>query len=401
MKSTVGFLIAGEPLPKHGSSIEKLESFIGERPFYDFLFGYLSKELQEQQDYDSAVPVCKLVELEQYSNVSGTAHRLVELFDTLPWLYKFSIKFKSFLSAIFPESTNRFEISETMSLVKPDDKFFEEYPLQSGIGGRDRYLFGGIYLPFFDPKEWDRESVYLQISTSGFVGKYVSTQTTEDVISTFKAFCGLSIAIRLLKVEYSYQIASPKMRFIIHRNIEGKWIIDETEELTENLSSTISDLVFHDLDGKLDNDPKKKLWMLTCLSKLKKVFRNKDQTETEKLILAGQWFFDSYLGRNELLSFVQTMVALEILLGDKAASDVMGLGELLRNRCAYLIGKNHTQHERILGDFKEIYDIRSKIIHRGKSRLTFRERELFNRLQWICRRVIQEEIELIAENAQQ
>jgi len=93
------------------------------------------------------------------------------------------------------------------------------------------------------------------------------------------------------------------------------------------------------------------------------------------------------------------MVALEILLGDKASSDIMGLGELLRNRCAYLIGKTHDQRQDILKDFKQIYEIRSKIVHRGKSKLTFNERGLFMNLQWLCRRVIQEEIELLKANA--
>ena len=49
--------------------------------------------------------------------------------------------------------------------------------------------------------------------------------------------------------------------------------------------------------------------------------------------------------------------------------------------------------------FKDIYDIRSRIVHRGKSRLTYRERVLFDTLRLMCRRVIQKEIELIAENA--
>jgi hypothetical protein len=57
---------------------------------------------------------------------------------------------------------------------------------------------------------------------------------------------------------------------------------------------------------------------------------------------------------------------MEILLGDKAASDLMGLGELLRNRCAYLISRNHAEREEILQDFKEIYAVRSHIVHAGK-----------------------------------
>jgi hypothetical protein len=120
--------------------------------------------------------------------------------------------------------------------------------------------------------------------------------------------------------------------------------------------------------------------------------------EAEKLRLAGKWLFDSYCGNNELLSFIQTTVSLEILLGEKSVSDLMGLGELLRNRCAYLIGNTHSQREEILDDFKKIYDIRSKIVHRGKSQLSRHERGLFHKLQWMTNRVIQEEIELIGKN---
>jgi hypothetical protein len=107
---------------------------------------------------------------------------------------------------------------------------------------------------------------------------------------------------------------------------------------------------------------------------------------------------DSCAGKNELLSFVQTAVALEILLGEEVKSDILGIGELLGNRCAYLIGKTHSQRKGILDDFKKSYDVRSRIVHRGKSRLALDERALFSKLQWMCKRVITEEIRLIVED---
>lgn len=77
----------------------------------------------------------------------------------------------------------------------------------------------------------------------------------------------------------------------------------------------------------------------------------------------------------------------------------MGLGELLRNRCAYLIGKSQEERLKLLLDFEEIYRIRSLIVHRGKNRLTGKERVLFSRLQYICRSVIQEEVNLLKADA--
>ena len=89
------------------------------------------------------------------------------------------------------------------------------------------------------------------------------------------------------------------------------------------------------------------------------------------------------------------MVAIEILLGDKQKASDIGLGNLISNRCAYLIGKSQTQRNDILKKFKKIYDIRSQIVHNGHSKLNSKEKDLFYTLQWICRRVIQEEVELV------
>lgn len=86
---------------------------------------------------------------------------------------------------------------------------------------------------------------------------------------------------------------------------------------------------------------------------------------------------------------------MEILLGDKAVSDLMGLGELLRSRCAYLISDTREEREMLLRDFGNIYKVRSNIVHAGKKRLNSEERRLFATLQWICRRVIHKETEML------
>ena len=117
--------------------------------------------------------------------------------------------------------------------------------------------------------------------------------------------------------------------------------------------------------------------------------------EYDKILNACKWFYEGHVGDNELLSFVQNTVVMEILLGDKSISDVIGIGELLRNRCAYLISNDDTERENILKDFNEIYNIRSKIVHRGKSKLFFNEKRLLNKLRFLCAKVIYKEISLI------
>src|SRR5207237_3357423 len=97
--------------------------------------------------------------------------------------------------------------------------------------------------------------------------------------------------------------------------------------------------------------------------------------KSESIQLAAQWFFDgSRDGQDELLKFVQTMIVLEILLGDKKVSDEIGLNELLRNRCAYLICKSDEDRVGVLDLFSKIYAVRSQIVHSGKHRLSMEER---------------------------
>lgn len=115
----------------------------------------------------------------------------------------------------------------------------------------------------------------------------------------------------------------------------------------------------------------------------------------DQIVIASQWLFDSYATRDELLSFVQSMVVLEILLGDKKTSDAIGVGELIRNRFAYLIGTNQKERTELMDDFNKIYRVRSQIVHSGKHRLTLEERMLFSRLRWMCLRLITKELELL------
>jgi len=110
---------------------------------------------------------------------------------------------------------------------------------------------------------------------------------------------------------------------------------------------------------------------------------------------AAQWLFDSYANKSSLLAFVQAAVSLEILLGEHSMSDIVGVGALLSNRCAYLIGDSSQEREVIMRDFARIYDTRSKIVHRGKSRLSHADQDDLYRLRQLCERVILKEAKLV------
>jgi hypothetical protein len=91
----------------------------------------------------------------------------------------------------------------------------------------------------------------------------------------------------------------------------------------------------------------------------------------------------------------QCHLAVETLLGDKTVSDQIDLGQLLANRCAYMLVKSHKERTGILAMFKEIYDTRSLIVHTGKPILAEKERRQLHHLRYLCGQLIRKELELM------
>ena len=387
-------------LPNSGTVPSLLSKYIGELPLFEFVFETISRELVENFGYDSETPLCYLAEIDGYNDLQHVATRLVEQFDSLPWKYTFSFELGSDISKIFQEHIDTFEISEDMKIRKSDSNFTEAYPPMSGIEKRDSSLSGSGFglLSLATVREWNPDAAFLQVSLDGFVGQYGNGEIIVNVEERIKAFCGLGIALRIFKIDSKHRTTPTKAKYYSHQLENEAWVALKKHELDYNESDTFHDLVLHDLDGKLDSQESITRWVRLKLKEVSVIFSSENEHKTHKLLLACQWLFESYSGKNELLSFVQTTVVIEILLGDKASSEQVGLGTLLRNRCAYLIGSSQKQRDDILKDFQEIYDVRSKIVHGGKSRLNYVEKTLLHKLQWMCRRVIQEEVRLLCKD---
>ena len=67
-------------------------------------------------------------------------------------------------------------------------------------------------------------------------------------------------------------------------------------------------------------------------------------------------------------AFLLFMIALESLV--LAESDTGELGYRLRVRVSHLLGRNRGARERVSSTVKNLYDIRSKIVHRGSHEVT-------------------------------
>lgn len=399
MSYLLGLFEAEEVLPKTGHLRDQLVEYVDDFPLTSFVSEMLATDLRERDKYLSDTPSIKLIELEGYGDTEKVAESLVECFESLPWQYTLSVMLPGSVHQVLSRFVTELPLSDQIRLIRPTRDFVERFPLKSEDEKRQKRIYGGGGILGFglapDP-EWIEDATYLQTDVEGFIGMYGSTLPASNAKILLRAFCGLAIAIRLFRIEPKYgafPFGSYKSHFFVHKRRGDGWEIDGKFDLEDRHSTTFNDIVLNDLDGKLDTEEKKVGWAKRGVTKMCTVFSSGEKGN--KIIRASQWLFDSYTPQDELLSFVQSIVVLEILLGDEDTSDEIGLGELLRNRCAYLIGESHHERSELLETFKKIYRVRSQIVHSGKSRLTPDERSLFSTLRWMCRRVIQEELSLL------
>ena len=393
-RTTSGLSKLDEILPENNSFRKELQKLVSDEPASDFVTDRISELLGEE--YDESAGRRSLVEIDRFGRPNELASNLIEEFESLPWRYTAFVRLPHNLSRWIAPAIGQsiFQLSENFCLLVPDDDFasyFSNPPNHSpekGLGGLGQLANDG---------KWSSKHVYIQGDLFGFVGFYSNTTPIEDFKFAVRAICGLGIANRLFHIRKTYYGGPRETQVVVFKCEDRDWKVRTNHSFSEEFSEEFESIEIN--NDLLNHAGKHRNYFIRKeLEKLATALQDFDRNEP--LIRAAQWLFDSYCGRNNLLAFVQATVALEILLGDKAFSDVIGLGKLLGNRCAYLIGITRTQRDEVLKDFERIYDTRSKIVHRGKNRLTASERTDLLTLRWMCARVIQEELKLIKKDAE-
>jgi hypothetical protein len=317
----------------------------------------------------------------------------------LPWHYQLTIPLPAQLNKLLHDDQFEIALSPAARIVRPNDAFSAQFPLETSVKKRTPRLkgyAGGLLslLGDAEPAKWQDDWVCLQIAVEGFVGQYGGSPTAHKAERLLRSFCGLGLATRLFKWEQTYSATPFKAFAFVHRRLPNdNWEAVTRYDLNDSITRGLAGLKLHDLDGHLDDETKRRGWAHYRLADMGTVFVAGERSDP--ITLASQWLFDSYCGQDQLLSFVQAMVVLELFLGNKNISDEIGIGELISNRFAYLIGTTHEERAELLKAFKDIYRVRSQIVHSGKHKLTLTERSLFSRLRWMCRRAIDKEVDLL------
>jgi len=391
LKSAINLFLIDQRLPK--KTRESAADLIDEHPLFEFITEYISSDLCDLNEW-SDVPSKPLIDISHFSDVEKYSSLLIDSFQSLPWSYTLSLEMPDVFLTALTDGENALVLSNRMRLIKVSDTFDNEFPLKSPFPARERNMspLSLLFMPS-EPK-WTVGSIILQQQCSGFIGEFSRTATLRKGDLALRSFLGILIGLRAITIKPGYSLNVPHRDLIIHQNFASGWRVKRRLELDYEFSRAIPGILVDDLDGRVPEDSRGP-WLRYNLIRLMPALDESE--EAQRIRLAARWLFDSVSNSQRLLSFVQAMVCLEILLGETDVRDPLGLGATIRNRCAYLIAGSYEEREKISAELREIYEVRSKILHRGQDDLSSKETSMLLRLRHICGRVIGKELELLKD----
>lgn len=371
-------------LPQKGPVADALQKLLGDYPLSQFIVTRLI------DDFEKAFPLMTndkgelLTALPGFEDAKSAASHYIDEFCTLPWQYALSIPLSDELSDSIRGLGDEVTLSKKCRIIFVNDDVKKTFPAPSA---RNMLLD-----PFNSYSGWSDRKAYLQVLWDGHYDWYRPLNAEASAMQLCRSVAGLVMAHRGWRLDYRSGVY-PSTDYLIHKRIGDQWIYVGNRVVDDGVTSAISHLVAHNLDADLTQD-QLLLWMRSRLQILSNVLEKGSQANS--ILLACGWFFDGMSRKDELLSFVQTTVVAEILLAnDKEMSDKVGLTELLATRCSYLIARNQEERKDIYDSFREIYTVRSKIVHRGHPYLSDIERGHLAALRSLCTRIINKECELL------
>ena len=287
--STTKLVTADKVIPTSGTVRDQLTTNINETPISTFVVDQLQSELLPKQ-YQLDAPSMNLTEIGEYEYPKQVAERLVDQICSLPWQYKLTIRLPQQLVPLLPPNEDSIVLRDQIELIRADDNFQRSYPLETEQKSPPS-------LGLFDlaqSSSWEPSAEYMQITASGFIGPFGGSIPAWKAESILRAFCGLGIALGLLKVTRKYTFSGPfgpqqpSSHFIVHRQLpDHSWRLERQQKLSDERSRALDSLERYQLENGFEEGFAKYI-----LSKMQTVFSN--GSKADPITLASEWFFDSY-----------------------------------------------------------------------------------------------------------
>lgn len=238
-----------------------------------------------------------------------------------------------------------------------------------------------------------KKTFYLRVTANGAASWSADSVTNRSMLSSLKILLHQAIDQNIVKIGESS--AGLKSIFINSHQIakasiktkeEAIWLRENKIELPLEICILLEKLTFNDANEERANK------LLSCLEVPAKLIESNSE-ESVRIKSAIEWSFDSITAEDETMAFLKACIGLEALLGENEAGP--SLTETLSDRCSYLIATSIKSRKNIKERFKDLYKIRSNIVHGSINHLDRENRIQLEFARHFLRSAIRKEIQYI------
>ena len=365
----------------------KLYRYCGDDGLAQFVKQWLYSILKANYDYSNTKSLPLLTSYPEFSDAFECARLIVEEIKGLPHRFRITAPLPRAFSQPIRGFVTNHRLSPHISIVSGDN-LPQPFPLGTGNPRIDKYLFSD----FLEDAEYDaspkEDRLYLTACVLGSMD-YLSTPIiAQDFEDIWRALYGASLAMGLLDRRWLPE--EDRISYLsIHEEDEFRQIVD-----TKKVDSDIQKFNFRAGTDTLVKATNASTLEAVCkyLNGVAIVFD--DTMFARRLFTASIWYFRSVIAPRPLDQLLESTIAIEVMLGDRETSELVGISKLLGNRCAYLLARTPSERDEIVSDFGRIYRLRSSIVHSGKHKLESDDRKVVASARKLCARILAHEIAL-------
>lgn len=269
-------------------------------------------------------------------------------------------------------------ISNMVRLTKADPALVSALPPASSSS-----LLGEVRL--YD------DIVYLNFRIKGILEIYTFSSQIK-VKSEYKKIIASLIVTNILIKGSDIALAQPNMSLPIRTFIYC--LHNNSEAFSFDLSVSESNLLQQLYISREDSQQSRLIdTNISSLFQFNSDSEQQVRNQIERIRTSLEWYFEGLTNDNETFSFILFCTAIEALLG--SGNEQTSISYRLSDRISFLIARNVIERENIRKEFVETYNLRSDIIHKGKSKLSAEERKFLNFLRQSLEKALRKEIVLL------
>jgi hypothetical protein len=355
------------------------------------LSGFLQRELivrlyKAGRSLPESGETYALRDCDEFRDSISLARSLVADLKGLPQQYSLMLPFCRSFSSLREWKNIQVRISDQLSIVSSDK--LSDFSLTHKNAAIDKHVSRTLQGESLD-RTLPERGLFLLWRGSGYISSTFDPKLKESFLDQVRAFYGSCLSSGLL---YDFYLALSFERdddLLVSANLlhpDGNELVF-AGKADADISRVTNYTVTKEVREKIEAGQS----LEVTLQRAKKIFESED---TQRFIAASIWLLRAFLSSKPHDQVLESAIAIEVLLGDREASDRVGLSKLMANRCAYSLGKTTKERREMADFFQRFYKVRSDIVHSGRFKLSESDQDIVQRGRALAARLLSHEVRL-------